>query len=198
MKVFLSLLILLASLSAIAQERIDRSCSSSQKNQIELAEGRSLPAMVDLIAHLRERRKAESQLLAYVPVIGRYTVSERLLRAERVLRCALARVPKLTFSCNQEIVDYSGVTLPIVGRNIKFAGQFFGNQPESDLYRVATFIHEATHKCGTTDLDYFSHQEPNDWGMVPWDSIADTYYYWIMNGFCVPGENCGSGRTQHQ
>lgn len=58
------------------------------------------------------------------------------------------------------------------------------------IHQASILVHEATHKCGTNDADYFHYTAPSDQKGRPWHSIASTYEYWILNGLCIPDVNC--------
>jgi hypothetical protein len=83
-------------------------------------------------------------------------------------------------------------TLPYVGRTVRVAGIFFNynNWPDAEAGYI---IHEASHKCGTTDLADFNHNKntyPQDTFFAYWSNIGSAYSYWALFGFCIPNVNC--------
>ena len=78
------------------------------------------------------------------------------------------------------------VAIPLTGglAAIRLCDAFF-NQPLKKA--GATIIHEASHSCcATSDSEYYDSNAPLS--SQNWHNIADTYYYWAMNGLCIPGE----------
>ena len=149
-----------------------------------------IKVLINLIGHLQNRRKSTSPMAGLVPLKGAYSKHLRLLRAEQILRCSYPKIEQFNYKCSEIDGGGAALTMPLVGNSVQLSSDFFDH---GEAWSVSTVVHEATHKCGTTDLDYFEHDDvPKDYGIVPWELIADTYSYWIEEGFCVPGDDCRS------
>jgi hypothetical protein len=115
-------------------------------------------------------------------------------QARQVLSCTQREMLKgLTYVCGVDLSPKRDLaeTLPIVGRQIKLDKRLLAGTIPGNLTGV--LIHEASHKCGTNDLAYFSHDDrPHNVMFAEWPSIADTYYYWTKYGFCIPEVDCKS------
>jgi len=69
---------------------------------------------------------------------------------------------------------------------VRLCDPFFNKDVKS---AAAVLIHEATHSCcATTDKYYYTPDHP-PLRRHNWQNIADTYWYWIQYGFCLPAEN---------
>ena len=126
---------------------------------------------------------------------------EDLMDAKETILCAREKINDFNFKCYEK--DESGknramVTLPFIGKDVDvYAEQM------NDVARTLTFqgvvgivIHEATHKCGTTDSHYFIKDgfSPYSSFFNNWSNIADTFSWWALKGFCIPHEN---GKFSH-
>lgn len=89
------------------------------------------------------------------------------------------------------IRGFTAQTFPILGREVILTNAF---ETSNSKFQTGTVLHEATHKCGANDLEYFSKNPkegaPRSSGLFSWATIADTYSYWVEYGFCVPGYGC--------
>lgn len=111
--------------------------------------------------------------------------------ALEMIRCSERKLSKLEFECrdSRRMKGKLMRTLPLVGKNVTVDEVEFLDTNES--YSAATIFHEATHKCGSTDLDYFDRtNKPRSRRGVHWSLIADTYSYWLHYGFCIPQVDC--------
>ncbi len=110
--------------------------------------------------------------------------------AIHILRCTKNVIEKgLTYQCNANIEIALARTYPIFGNVIELNSTFFN---EEGNHRAGMIIHEATHKCGTTDLGAFYNKSTPPKGnyLVNWPKIADSYEYWAEFGFCYPEIDC--------
>ncbi len=142
---------------------------------------RAAARALEITAELREKVRAEI-------TVGS---TASLRTAERTLACMVRKFPTLTISCRS--MGVAGITLPVVGRTLYINPGSILNRwaVEETNYAGAVIIHEASHKCGTTDAAYFRGEETPHWvGPIGWARIADTYEYWVKHGFCVPGRSC--------
>ncbi len=80
--------------------------------------------------------------------------------------------------------------LPIIGNEVDVASEHLFRYDKD--FMTATIIHEASHKCGTNDADYFiqNGKKPASTWRSGWHNIASTYDYWGTYGFCVPEIDC--------
>jgi hypothetical protein len=110
--------------------------------------------------------------------------------AEGILSCARTRMKSLNWVCAQGLGrDEAARTWPVISNKVFLSDKIF--HEKDALFSPAVFVHEATHHCGTNDARYFKDSErPDDSGYIGWQMIADTYWYWIENGFCIPGTDC--------
>lgn len=125
----------------------------------------------------------------------RYRMSKynykKFVKAKYILKCARGKIDKLTFNCSNSIAENKFMTvLPIVGTEVQV------NQYElskaSNFYVGAMILHEATHKCGTTDAATFyqNRVKPHSTWFSEWHNIASTYDYWALVKFCLPEVDC--------
>lgn len=110
--------------------------------------------------------------------------------ARNVLSCIDRHLDELVYECNAIKGDdgYEASTIPIVTRRVKLNEYFFIRN--SKVTKIGLLIHEASHKCGTTDVAYFRGTVAKSTKFVPWPLIADTYEYWAKYGFCLPDVDC--------
>ncbi len=105
--------------------------------------------------------------------------------AEHILGCARGRLGTLRFVCSNADFAFAARTYPLISNNVYIADNYFQDIP---IRQEATLLHEATHHCGTNDAQYFEPgRPPVDGDFIGWQSIADTYSFWVENGFCIPG-----------
>jgi hypothetical protein len=109
--------------------------------------------------------------------------------ARGVLNCIEKKLDKMTYKCNgiKSSHKNSASTLPVLGKIVKLSADFFDY---SRSRSIGIIIHEASHKCGTTDAAYFNNTIPYSTTLVPWSLIGDTYEYWAENRFCLPDVDC--------
>lgn len=113
----------------------------------------------------------------------------KLQVASAINSCARGKLGTLTWVCADGTGDKAAMTWPVISNKVYVSDYVF--RETSPRYQAALFLHEATHHCGTNDARYFEHGErPGDGDYVGWQLIADTYSYWVTNGFCLPGRNC--------
>ncbi|MAX66596.1 MAG: hypothetical protein CME66_06645 [Halobacteriovoraceae bacterium] len=118
-------------------------------------------------------------------------VVKKLQKSKYMLKCAGWRTRNLKFDCSEkEYVGYFMKVFPIFGNEVDVASYHMRNVDYDFL--VGSIIHEATHKCGTNDADYFyqKNQVPHSKWYSEWQNIASTYDYWSIKGFCVPEIDC--------
>ncbi len=118
-------------------------------------------------------------------------VRKKVLKAKYILKCAKKRAPKFKYKCNEEPgLPFIMRVLPVVGNTVEVAT--YGLEWQSYNFLRGAVVHEATHKCGTTDAAYFyqNNEIPRSTLFVEWHNIASTYDYWTMFGFCIPGHDC--------
>ena len=145
---------------------------------------------------------------------------KRLMKAKRVLECSKEKMrTSITYSCRCPLfMPDTAATVLFSSESIALCDGYWKIEmcmPMEDYAGV--FIHEATHLCGTGDAAYFGYQNyPQDssvnigtvmmyfhkigaflhgynqaiWASGKWYSIADTYYYWVNYGFCIPEVDC--------
>lgn len=110
--------------------------------------------------------------------------------AHDIMDCSYKRLDHITYVCNAHRKDDSvdASTDPILGRRVRLNEKL----PHYSSERIsAILIHEATHKCGTTDAAYFNPSyPPRNIGIFGWPVIASTYSFWVEYGFCIPGIDC--------
>jgi hypothetical protein len=115
-------------------------------------------------------------------------------QARQVLGCIQREMLKgLTYVCGLDLSKKRDLasTLPLIGKKVKLDKRLLAGTIPGDLTGV--LLHEASHKCGTNDLTYFSLiDRPHSVIFSEWPSIADTYHYWARYGFCIPGVDCNS------
>lgn len=113
-------------------------------------------------------------------------------KAQGILQCVerLLNRGGFTFECNADIGDNVAWTIPLIGKTIRLNTSFF---LRGEHYATGVLLHEYTHKCGTSDADYFFYPStpPRNKRLSSWPMIADTYRYWHEYGFCIPEVNCG-------
>lgn len=158
-----------------------KDCSISRINRIlDMSEESILEA--NLLLSKIENRISENRY--------KKKTQRRLKRAAKVVKCALRKLPKTKYKCSKKSKPGKvASTLPVVGKTVALYDGFWNS---SYSYKVSTLIHEATHKCATSDGNYNYQQggKPSSSPLFGWQNIASTYDYWIMKGFCVPGDDC--------
>jgi len=118
-------------------------------------------------------------------------IIKKLQKSKHILKCAGWRTNNLKFDCSEkENVSYFMRVFPIFGNKVDVASYHMWNVDYDFL--VGSIIHEATHKCGTNDADYFyqKNQVPHSKWYSEWHNIASTYDYWSIEGFCIPEIDC--------
>lgn len=116
---------------------------------------------------------------------------KKLVKSKYILKCAEWRTDMLDFDCSEKgYVGYYMKVMPIFGNEVDVASYHLARGGYDFL--VGSLIHEATHKCGTNDADYFyqRNQKPHSEWYSEWHNIASTYDYWSIKGFCVPEIDC--------
>lgn len=114
------------------------------------------------------------------------------LKAQKVVTCAEGKLDSLKFTCEyHKEENWDAETFPVLGKGVTINTASFFRNSENRI--AGMIIHEATHKCGTTDKEYFNTPTdyPKDSGLISWAMIADTYEYWAQFGFCDPETECG-------
>lgn len=113
--------------------------------------------------------------------------NHKLKAAKKMINCALNKVGTLKYHCIAKSKKWDAQTFWVLGRLVTISPGIF---TRTKTALAAAVFHEHTHKCGANDAAYFRYGGPEDKGVFAWSSIADTYEYWIINGFCIPGETC--------
>ena len=164
-------------------------CSKDQEATLKAAEE---------VAH-QKIAQVRSAIADVVAALDPNTVlSSKLARAFSVLGCADRALKTLGSKCEcpgeSRLCNNADAWCNwVVATRIHICPTFCGIG-QNLLSQAATLVHEATHKCGTGDGPlggvYFNYNVPNaiqDAFPAGWDNIADTYAYWVYNGFYVPG-----------
>ncbi len=115
---------------------------------------------------------------------------KQVKKARLILKCAQKKLKKLYFQCKSDPDDLALFrTLPLIGKKVTFNTE---TRYLTTSVLTAAMIHEATHKCGTTDADYFiqNNKAPASTFWSEWPEIAGSYEYWIFRGFCIPEVDC--------
>ncbi|MEE3078219.1 MAG: hypothetical protein VX341_02695 [Bdellovibrionota bacterium] len=128
-------------------------------------------------------------------------MKEDLLDARETLLCAMEKISRFQYVCYPEDESKKEKvmeTLPFIGKEVNVYTKQM-NRVAMDLTFqgvVGIVIHEATHKCGTTDANYFvkDNFSPYSSFFVSWKNVADTYNWWALKGFCIPHEE---GKFSH-
>lgn len=168
-----------------AASRIE-GCNEKQARSLEFAHLIGEKATKALQTQIEKRIESESNL-----------TENEILKLEAVLstvKCISRKLPKLTYHCREvkeglcTETNYAW-TVPFIGRKVRICPNFW--KKSSVFVYASTLVHEASHKCGTHDADYFTGMEtPHDVGVLSWAMIADSYGYWALNGFCIPEIDC--------
>ncbi len=114
-----------------------------------------------------------------------------LIDSRNILLCAKRKLKSIYYKCVPYIKNrFIMQTMPLLGNEVKVSSKLM--HKAGNLSLAATIIHEATHKCGTSDGAYFyqDKKKPANLWFAGWSYIASTYDYWFMKGFCIPGEDC--------
>ncbi len=139
-------------------------------------------------------RVAKSKIEKWLEELDRYEDLNIIHRtkisiAKGILNCSYRKLDKIKYKCNS--IDshskYAAMTAPIIFRKVRLSTDFF--ESRSDTI-TGLLIHEASHKCGTSDALYFRSTKARSHPLVPWSLIGDTYQYWAENGFCLPDYDC--------
>jgi hypothetical protein len=166
-------------------------CSKRNVAQIRQAEAHGLKQVIEWKQVLERRYGGVSPFDRDVcnPATRQETLD---YKARQVLACVQREMLRgLTYVCNADLSVHHDIaeTFPLIGRKVKLDRRLLAGTVPGDL--PGTMIHEASHKCGTNDLAYFSATDrPHSVQFSEWPSIADTYYYWAKYGFCIPDVNC--------
>jgi hypothetical protein len=190
--IFVILAILIQGAMVLADEAgpvVTRDCTDTQREILQSYIKRA-PEYIDAaITELKRRHTDRNSSIASVIRDGVLSRPLRIQRSINTLICAKFRFQQLHYRC-VPVGSYNARTWPIVGNEVLLSDSNFFIQ-SSEIYAIGTLVHEATHKCGTTDSDYFTDDyPPRDIGFIPWEAIASTYSYWIRYGVCIPGEDC--------
>ncbi|MCO4753419.1 MAG: hypothetical protein KC478_03000 [Bacteriovoracaceae bacterium] len=178
------LIIAMASLNMAYATNEIRNCAPDQESRIRSAIQESYISMntiMDDIDHTIETRSRE---------LPKHVV-KKLAKAKYMLKCAEIRTDYLDFDCDAGISEGAFMQVqPIVGNEVKVDGNYLPYA--GDKFLVGTIIHEATHKCGTNDANYFyqTRTKPRSNWYSGWHNTASTYDYWSIKGFCIPEIDC--------
>lgn len=95
----------------------------------------------------------------------------------------------LKYICDPEATrEFGARTFPILFKTVTLNDKYFWST--SHKRQIGVLIHEASHKCSTTDAAQFKDTSPRNVGVIPWYWIGDTYEYWAVEGLCLPGVDC--------
>ncbi len=177
MKILLALLALSMGMNAYAQT--ERACTSAEAREMRLTRYRAA-VNVDGVTRALEARLARNDMS--------WRNWRKLNVAKMILSCARAKLGTLNYVCADNLPNgLAGYTVPIVTNKVYIDSIIF-TYPSSKL-KESLIVHEATHHCGTNDAVYLNlGEKPRDSDFVGWQTIADTYTYWIEHNFCMPGE----------
>lgn len=184
-KIFTSILLLFLWASSFALETKD--CSDYFVSELEAAYEQTADQGARLLEEMNRVIDTREELS--------YRDRSKVKRARLILNCALKRLPKLYIKCESNPDDNLALfrTLPYLGNEVVFNTD---TRYLTNSLLAASLIHEATHKCGTTDADYFlqRNKKPDSTLFADWPEIASSYEYWIFRGFCVPSVDCKKAR----
>jgi len=164
----------------------DHECQEPLISQIRQLELESVSEIQDWIIQLKSYySSSDSSTLNFD---NSQKSSEQM--AIDMLECT-SRVLKrgLRYQCHYQ-EWWNGNTFPILGRLVKLSYVFPILSPGSQR---GILIHEATHKCGSNDLERFNerNEPPRTTWKSHWAYVASTYEYWAKFGFCHPDhEGC--------
>lgn len=132
------------------------------------------------------KRKLTMWSLSYMHI---HSDISRLKRAQSFLKCSQRVINELEFHCRAELNNRASIRVFLgFGSHVDLNKEI---PYDTSRNAVSTLVHESVHKCGATDSLYFHDGViPSDSQLIPWEAIADTYSYWIENGFCLPGKSC--------
>lgn len=161
------LLVLLMSSTAFAFDPSQRPCPTEVQQEARMYELNIIPSIDHFMNLLRQSNDQQAP------------------NAEKVLQCSRRVLEKgLTYYCGKLKKDVA-MTYPVFGQIVYIDIERFHNR--SIDVRQAIILHEATHKCGTSDASYFDIDKPPKNGrFFGWSSVASTYNYWMYRGFCIP------------
>lgn len=131
------------------------------------------------------------------------SIKRQIRTTKKILVCALEELQSPSYVCKEydEKVYNAGWTLPFRGAKVRLRSIEAGGV----ISLGQTLLHEATHHCKTTDAAYFGNTHakdddlkddmlkgdaPRNVGIIGWSRIADSYSYWMKNGFCIPSIDC--------
>ncbi|MFL5785547.1 MAG: hypothetical protein ACJ76H_13105 [Bacteriovoracaceae bacterium] len=180
MKFFICFLVLVATLSAHAQPQ-QKACGQAERRLIRSYKATALKETERVITDV-QRALTDPHLS--------WKNWRKLHVAEGILLCAHARMKNLDWVCAKNFSQEEVArTYPVISNKVYLSDRLLNDKDAR--FPPAVFLHEATHQCGTTDARYFKDGErPGDSNYIGWQMIADTYWYWAENGFCIPGINC--------
>lgn len=106
-----------------------------------------------------------------------------------ILSCIHKKLDRIKYKCDaMNSHRLSAQTFYVLFKSVRLNYDFFYS--DSDTI-TGVLIHEASHKCGTTDALYFKGGiRARSTVLVPWPLIGDTYQYWATDGFCLPDHDC--------
>jgi hypothetical protein len=180
MKFILTTFLLLGTLTALADPQ-QKACNVSERRLIRDYKAKAIKETERVIGDLQ--RELNDPHLSW-------NNWRKLHVAEGILLCAHARMKNLDWVCAKNFKQEEVArTYPVISNKVFLSDRLLNDK--DGRFPPAVFLHEATHQCGTTDARYFKDGErPGDSQYIGWQMIADTYWYWAENGFCVPGMNC--------
>ena len=176
----LTIFLCLLSFSAFAVRTSN--CSSSTAHLLDQASERAEILTGEVLEDLSDAIRTRDD----IPLVTKI----QLRRSRLIINCAKLRMNFLKYKCVYEpSANYLMKVLPVIGNKVIVNTSSY--IPDRD-YLASAIIHEATHKCGTDDADYFIQygQKPHSEWWSHWSRTASTYDYWAYRGFCVPEIDC--------
>lgn len=171
-------------------------CSDLEKSGIEIAFQTTMAANQNILNALETEAPKHPELRA------------SFNQARRKLHCIQRKLPNLKVQCGKIRKNFAAITFPQFSRRIYIDPDIIlkhsleyredGGTGGYIDYLGAVLTHEASHKCGAGDATYFSNTGPHNTRFTRWPRIADTYLYWNLWGFCVPGKTCDFPKKPHQ
>ncbi|MEI8347606.1 MAG: hypothetical protein WCG27_09060 [Pseudomonadota bacterium] len=186
-KEFIFILTLLISLNIAAKEEFSstqkfKECSGEEIVILNSRQVESMAKIHELISQV------DIQIASHPDLSAKRQKS--LKKAQEILRCSLEHLPKLGYTCDG-LSRHCRTSEAWINwrfaRYINLCPDFWKLSPER---MVSDLVHEATHKCGTTDACYFGASPdsiPHNCKGFAYQHIGSTYQYWALFGIKAPG-----------
>jgi hypothetical protein len=174
----------------LSSTQFDSTCSENNILDIKLSEDIAMKMVDDWRNELVRRNLVQADSNSFGNDMPAQSKSEAE-KAYETLSCIRERmIEGLTYVCTPSN-EYAGQTRAYVGRTVNLSSDHtLKTYPLKSIAGV--LLHEASHKCGTTDAAYFrpTHTKPHSTWRAGWAYIASTYDYWADEGFCIPSVDC--------